>query len=352
MGVKISPLIEESKRTITFENLIGKKIAIDAFNTLYQFLAIIRGADGTPLKDLEGNVTSHLSGLFYRTINILEKDIKPIFVFDGPPNPLKMKEIERRRAVREDATKLMKEAQDLGQVEDAHKYAQATSRLNSEMIAESKEFIMAMGLPIVEAPQDGEAQAAALVNSGEAYAVGSQDYDSLLFGAERIVRNISQSRTRKVHGRTVKVDLEWINLSKVLEQNAITQEQLVDIGILTGVDFFEGIEGIGAKTGIKLIKDHGSIDNLINNKIEFHGTSFSELLNIELIQQVRGIFLQQNVTTDVHPKWSNPNPEKMKEILCEKHNFDQERVNSALDRLMTQKNTETQLTMDSFFKRK
>jgi flap endonuclease-1 len=121
MGINLNPLVKDQKRIITFENLIGKKIAIDAFNTLYQFLAIIRGRDGKPLKDYEGNVTSHLSGIFYRTINIIEKDIKPIFIFDGPPNPLKLKEIQRRREIRETASKKMKEAQDLGRKEEAVK---------------------------------------------------------------------------------------------------------------------------------------------------------------------------------------------------------------------------------------
>ncbi|MHA1584599.1 MAG: flap endonuclease-1 [Promethearchaeota archaeon] len=350
MGVKLTPIVQDQKKIITFENLVGKKIAIDAFNTLFQFLAIIRGYDGTPLKDFQGNVTSHLSGLFYRTINILEKDIKPIFVFDGPPNPLKKAEIERRRAIRNDATKKFHEAQDLGEMKEAAKFAQASSRLNTAMIEESKEFIQAMGIPIVQAKQDGEAQAAYLVQKDAAWAVGTQDYDALLFGAPRIVRNLSQNRTRKVKSTIVKVDLEWLSLPKVLEANNLSQSQLVDIGILTGVDFFPGIEGVGSKTAFKLIQDYNTLDEMWEKNITIRKKPIQDLLEYEKIGQIRDIFLKPAVSTNYPElKWHKPNPEKIKEILCEKHNFDLTRVESAISRLK-KKAGSSQKTMNDFFK--
>jgi flap endonuclease-1 len=340
-------LINESKKIITFENLIGKKIAIDAFNTLYQFLAIIRGVDGSPLKDLQGNVTSHLSGIFNRTINLLEKDIKPIFVFDGPPNPFKKAEIERRRQIKREATQKMHEAQDLEETEEIVKFAQATSSLNSDMINESKVLLTAMGIPIIEAAQDGEAQAAYLVQKDFAWGVGSQDYDALLFGAPKIVRNLSQNRQKKVRNTVVNVDLEWLSLAKFLEENAINQDQLVDIGILTGVDFFPGIEGVGAKTALKLILEHGSIEKILESKVEVHKHPIE--LDLAEIQKVRDIFLKPTVNTDVTmPKWHRPDVEKIKEILIETHNFNRERVEAALSRLSSASSTQTQRTMDSF----
>jgi flap endonuclease-1 len=351
MGVKITPLVEDVKKTITFKNLLGKKIAIDAFNTLYQFMAIIRGKDGSPLKDLKGNPTSHLSGIFYRTLNILEQSIKPIFVFDGPPNPLKYEEIERRRAIRKDATKKMKEAQDLGKMEDAVKFAQATSKLNSVMIDESKELLAAMGVPIIQAAQDGEAQAAYMVNNNIAWAVGSQDYDSLLFGASRIVRNLSQNRTRKVKSITIKVDLEWLTLSKVLENSELSLEELVDIGILVGVDFFPGVSGIGPKTAIKLIKEHKSIENIINNNIQFRKKPID--LDLAKILQVQNIFLKPEIKKDFDkPKWRRPNPELIKEILCERHDFNNERIENALKRFSSINSSSTQKTLEGFLKKK
>ena len=351
MGVKISTLVQETKKTITFSNLVGKKIAMDAFLQLYQFLAIIRGKDGTPLKDHSGRVTSHLSGLFYRTINIIEKDVKPIFVFDGPPNVLKMAEIERRRANRRDATKQMHEAQDLGKTAEAKKYAQATSRLTSEMIEESKVFVKAMGIPVVQAKQDGEAQAAYLVNEGHAWAVGSQDYDALLFGAPRVVRNLSSNRTKKVKSTIVKVNLEYLPLQKVLGFHKISHPQLVDIGILTGLDFFPGVEGIGAKTALKLIVEHGSIDQLLEKDISIRKQPLSKSLDLELVNQVRHIFLTPAVSTEIpRMKWSRPDPDKIREILIENHNFDPNRVNNAIERLNKKNSASTQRTMDSFFK--
>jgi len=348
LGVKINQLVQKDKKIITFKNLIGKKIAIDAFNVIFQFLAIIRGNDGTPLKDYNGNVTSHLSGILYRTVNIIEKDIKPIFVFDGRPNPLKQAEIDRRRQIRQEATKKYNEARDLGQVEEAAKFAQASSKLTSTMIEESKELIKALGVPIVQAKQDGEAQAAYLVNNNHAWAVGSQDYDSLLFGAERIVRNLSQNRTKKVRSTTVKVDLEWLNLPKILKSNKITHEQLVDIAILIGVDFYPGIEGIGAKTAFKYITDYGSIENILKQDIQIRKKSLNELLLIDQVNEVRKIFLNPIVEPNIPPlKWKKPDQEKIIEILCEQHNFNNERIISALNRIKRRAGS-TQKTLDFF----
>ena len=334
MGVKITDLVKDVKKIITFENLLSKTIAIDAFNTLYQFLAIIRGVDGTPLKDYNGNVTSHLSGIFYRTIRIIEKDIKPIYVFDGPPNPMKMAEIQRRRIIRQDAGKKAKEAQDLGRIEEAAKFAQASSKLNSSMIEESKELIIAMGIPVIQAAQDGEAQAAYLVQNGDAWAVASQDYDSFLFGAHRIVRNLSQNRQRKVKSTTITIDLEWFNLNQVLEYNHISMEQLIDIGILSGVDFFPGVSGVGTKTAFNLIKKYGNLETMLEKNIVVRKKPISESIDLDTIKQVRDIFLNPAINKNYpKPKWKRPDSDKIKEILCERHNFSEERVDNALIRL-------------------
>ncbi len=295
MGVDLKPLAKNVKKIITFQNLIGKKIAIDAFNMLYQFLAIIRQRDGTPLMDFQGNVTSHLSGLFYRTINILEHNIKPIYVFDGAPNPLKLEEIKRRREIKKEATKKYKEAIDEGDEEEAKKYAQATSKLTTSMIEESKDLLNAMGVPVVQAKEDGEAQAAYLIENDDAWAVGSQDYDSFLFGAERIVRNISQNRTRKKGSTRVKVDLEWYSLDKLLKENNLNQEKLIDIGILIGVDFFDGMPGVGPKTAVDLIQKYNNIEKILDEKLEIRGNKVEEHLPLDTINQVRQIFLNRYI---------------------------------------------------------
>ena len=305
--------------------------------------------DGTPLKDYEGNVTSHLSGIFYRTLRIIEKDIKPIYVFDGPPNPMKMAEIQRRRIIRQDARKKAKEAQDLGRIEDAAKFAQGSSKLNSMMIEESKELISAMGIPVIQAAQDGEAQAAYLVQNGDAWAVASQDYDSFLFGAPRIVRNLSHNRQRKVKSTTITIDLEWFSLNHMLEYNHISREQLIDIGILSGVDFFPGVSGVGTKTAFNLIKKYDNLVMMLEQSVLVRKKPISESIDLDTIKQVRGIFLNPVINKDYQkPKWKRPDTDKIKEILCDRHNFSVERVDNALIRLKKKAGT-TQKRIDSFF---
>ncbi|RLI66941.1 MAG: flap endonuclease-1 [Promethearchaeia archaeon] len=349
LGVDLNPLVKDVKKLIKFEDLVGKRIAIDAFNTIYQFLAIIRGRDGTPLKDYQGNVTSHLSGLFYRSLNLIEHDIRPIFVFDGNPNPFKQAEIERRREIRLEARKKFEEARDLGETETAAKYAQASSKLTSEMIQESKELLVTLGIPVVDAAQDGESQAAYLVSTNKAWAVGSQDYDAFLFGAERVIRNLSMSRTRKVRSTTITVDLEWLNLKKILEHTHLSREQLIDIGILVGVDFFPGIKGVGVKTAYKLVQEHQSLEAMLEKDIEIRHKKITDSLDINTMKAVKEIFLNPVVNNDIPPlKWKSPQVEKVREILVEKHNFNPERVDSGLNRLK-KRGTARQRSISDFF---
>ena len=267
MGLKINELVNEVKRTITFENLFKKVISIDAFNTIYQFLAIIRQRDGTPLKDYQGNVTSHLSGLFYRSINFLEHNIKPVYVFDGISSDLKLDTIRARKKIKEEAQKKMVEAQDAEDFKEAKKYAQLTSKLDAGMIEESKKLIESMGIPIVQASSEGEAQSAYMVEVGDAWACASQDYDTLLFGGERLLRNFAINRSKKVRDTKVTLDIEYVSLSKFLKNLEINREQLVEMGILIGNDFYPGIKGVGQKTALDLIKKYGSIENILKNNL-------------------------------------------------------------------------------------
>ena len=205
LGVNLRDLVP--KTTVKLEDLSGKVIAIDAYNALYQFLAIIRQPDGTPLKDGSGRVTSHLSGLLYRTSNLVEMGIKPIYVFDGAPPALKEVEIKRRKRVKEEALVLYERALKEGKVEEARMYAQATSHLKDYMAEDSKRLLDLLGIPWVQAPSEGEAQAAHMTKKGEADYCASQDYDSLLFGAPRFVRNITVSGRRKLPSKNIYVEV-------------------------------------------------------------------------------------------------------------------------------------------------
>ncbi len=348
MGVKINDLVKEVRRTITFENLFNKKIAIDAFNTLYQFLAIIRQRDGTPLKDYEGNVTSHLSGLFYRTINFLEHNIKPVYVFDGEPSELKLDTIAERREIKKDAKKKLEKAREKGDMKEARKYAQMTSKLNSEMIGESKKLIEYLGLPLIQAPSEGEAQSAFMVQSGDVWACASQDYDTLLFNGRRLIRNFAVSRSKKVKNTSVKLDIEYISLKKFLERYEITREQLIEMGILIGTDFFPGIKGIGQHTALDLIKEHGNIEAIISKQVEAGGKRID--LDLEMVNQVKEIFLHPTVKKD-YPSlyWKHIQYDKIKELLVENHDFDLGRVENALTRLKKLDQSSTQVSLDKFF---
>ena len=349
MGVKINELVQNVKRTITFENLFNKRIAIDAFNTIYQFLAIIRQRDGTPLKDYEGNVTSHLSGLFYRSINFIEHNIKPIYVFDGVATELKLETIKERKKIKDDAKKKMVEAQEAEDFREAKKFAQQTSKLNSDMIEESKKLLENMGIPVFQASSEGEAQSAYLVEKGDAWACASQDYDTLLFGGERLVRNFAVSRSKKVKDTTVTLDIEYVSLPKLLENLGITREQLVEMGILIGTDFFSGIHGIGQHKALDLIKKYKSIKNIVSEKVKIGKKDIQ--LDLELVEQVKNIFLTPDIRNN-YPKikFSKINYEKIKELLIEIHNFDNQRVENALDRLRKLDSSKTQISLDNFIK--
>lgn len=325
LGVNLRGLVP--KNTVKLESLSGRSIAIDAYNTLYQFLAIIRQPDGTPLKDSSGRVTSHLSGLLYRTSNLVELGIKPIYVFDGVPPALKQAEIERRVEAKKKARVKYKRALKKGRMREARMYAQATSRLKKYMTEDSKRLLDLMGIPWLQAPSEGEAQAAHLVKRGDADYCASQDYDSLLFGAPRLVRNVTISGRRKLPNKKVYVEVvpEIVELEQVLRECETTYEQLIDIGILVGTDFNpEGIKGLGPKTALKLIRKHGSLENALPHieDAEFPVDP----------QKIREIFLHPKVTEDYQLKWTEPNVEGTIRFLCQERDFSENRVTNALEK--------------------
>ncbi|MEM3051187.1 MAG: flap endonuclease-1 [Candidatus Bathyarchaeia archaeon] len=326
MGVNLRDLAP--KTVVRLEDLSGKKIAIDAYNALYQFLAIIRQPDGTPLKDHTGKVTSHLSGLFYRTSNLLELGIKPIYVFDGTPPVLKEVEIKRRAKAKEEATIKYEQALAQGRVEEARMYAQATSRLHDYMMEDSKRLLTLMGIPWIQAPSEGEAQAAHLTKRGDADYCASQDYDSLLFGAPKLIRNVTISGRRKLPSKNVYIDVvpEVIRLDDVLKECGITYEQLIDVGILIGTDFNpDGIKGLGPKTALKLIKEHGTLEKALPHikNAEFPHSP----------EKIREIFLQPKVRDDYTLKWQQPDVEGIVAFLVGEKDFAEDRVRKALEKI-------------------
>jgi len=335
------------KTTVDLKSLSRNSIAIDAYNALYQFLAIIRQPDGTPLKDSTGRITSHLSGLFYRTANLIEMGMKVVYVFDGVPPALKEVEIKRRARVKEEALVKYEKALQEGKMEEARTYAQATSRLKDYMADDSKQLLRLMGVPWVQAPSEGEAQAAYLAKKGDSNYCASQDYDSLLFGAPRLIRNVTISGRRKLPRKTVYIEVipETVELEQVLGELGITHEQLIDVGILVGTDFNpEGVKGIGPKTALKLIKEYGSLEKLLPTLKEAE-------FPVEP-QRIREIFLHPKVTDNYRLEWREPDVEGVVNFLCREHDFSEERVRKAMEKITESlKKAKGKVTLETWFGR-
>jgi len=343
LGVNLRGLIPKTK--IEFKNLSGKSVAIDAYNALYQFLAIIRQPDGTPLKDRSGKITSHLSGLFYRTAKLVEMGIKVSYVFDGVPPVLKHLEIERRAKVKAEALMKYEQAVKEGKMEKARTYAQMTSKLKNYMLDDSKRLLTELGIPWIQAPSEGEAQAAYLTMKGDADYCGSQDYDSLLFGATSLVRNITISGRRKIPRKRVYVEVmpEIIKLDSVLKKLDVTREQLIDVAILVGTDFNpDGVKGVGPKTALKLIKKYGSIEDAI--------PKLKDITFLDEPKKIREVFLKPKVTNNYKLEWKTPNVEGVVDFLCRERDFSEDRIRNSLKRVADGiKEAKSKTTLESWF---
>lgn len=341
MGVQLVDIV--TKQKIELEQLRGRVLAIDAMNSLYQFLSIIRQRDGEFLRDSKGRITSHLSGLFYRTANFIEAGIRPIYVFDGEPPKLKRQTVEQRRALRAEAAEEWTKALREGRVEEARKFAQRAGRVNEQMIQQAQILLDKMGVPWIQAPGEGEAQAAYLVQRGDAWAAASQDFDSLLFGAPTLVRNLAITGQRKLPGKDayIVVSPEVVELKAVMDELGINREQLVDIGILVGTDYNEGIKGIGPKKALELVKKMGSIREIMKTDL---GGKF-EVNPLE----VREIFLKPNVTDKYEINWGEPDPDGIKRFLCDEHDFSESRVQTGIEKLTRGREKRGQTVLEKWF---
>lgn len=319
-------------------------MAIDAYNSLYQFLSSIRQPDGTPLKNRSGLITSHLTGLLYRTVNLVENGVKVVYVFDGKSPDLKDVEVNRRKAVKEKALVKYKKAKKDGDLKLARRYAQMTSKLKTYMVDDSKRLLTELGIPWIQAPSEGEAQAAYMTQKGTADYCGSQDYDSLLFGATYLVRNVTVSRRRRIPRRNTYVEVfpEVMKLDAVLKELEITREQLVDLAILMGTDFNPGVKGVGPKTALKLIKKHGCIEEVIPT-----------LENAECVadyKEIQDVFMNPDVTDNYRLEWNPPNAKGIVDFLCRERDFSEDRVRNAVNKMaVSLKESKSKTTLESWF---
>ena len=325
MGCNLRPIIV--RKEIRLEELHGRTLAVDANNMLYQFLSLIRTPDGISLKDPQGRTTSHLAGLLFRSTRLmLDYDLRLVFVFDGEPHPLKARVLAERRVARDKARAEWYEALQKHDLRTAWSKAVMMSRLDQPMIDDAKRLLSLIGIPYVQAPGEGEAQAAFMASRGDVWAASSRDYDSLLFGTPRLVRYLTISGREFLPSKGISRPLrpELIELASFLGHHTITRERLVDLAIMIGTDFNEGIRGIGPKSGLKLVKQHGSLENLPENLREKLPTD---------LETLRNIFLRPNVKLDYSTSQQSMDEEGLFNFMCDERGFSRERVKIAAERM-------------------
>jgi flap endonuclease-1 len=351
LAVDLGKLVAEVKHKIGLDELAGKTIAIDAYNTIYQFLSIIRQPDGTPLMDSKGRVTSHLSGLLYRTANLLDYDIKPIYIFDGIPPALKQRTLEARMNRRKEALEEWEKAKAKGMVEEARTHAMASTRINKEIVESSKVLLGYMGIPFLQAPSEGEAQGSIMVKNGLLDAVASQDYDSFLFGADTVIRNLTITGRRKLpkKGVFIEVTPEKVVLKELLAKLQINQRQLIWLGMLMGTDFNSGIDGVGPVNALKIASSVKSIDEMVEQVRFKYNAEFDvdpkEVEAVFLKPDVRDLSRTEfnRIMSDVHPS-----KEEMVKFMCDEHGFSVERIEKYADKFIEAKAKKGQKGMGSW----
>ncbi|MCL4324375.1 MAG: flap endonuclease-1 [Candidatus Thermoplasmatota archaeon] len=336
MGVQLSQILHPKE--VALDSLKGKKLALDAYNMLYQFLATIRQPDGQPLTGSGGEVTAHLVGLLYRTTSLLVNGIRPVYAFDGKPSPLKVTTLKARAMVKERAHREWEAALAAGDLATAKKKAAQTSRLTESMVTDAKELLDALGVPWVQAASEGEAQAALMAKRGEVWAAASEDYDTLLFGSPRLLRGLAALKTTGRDQGTVRV----LSSEDVLKELGLTLDEFIVMCLLIGTDFNEGFPGIGPKKALKLAQQH----------LGFEATIEKVGGDPAALREVVELFTHPPSAADYTLAWKRPEAERVLRVLVEKHGFEESRVVRVVDKLSTvdlgSEPKPTQLALDDF----
>ena len=325
MGCNLKDLAVSER--VRLPDLAGKRVGIDAFLTAFQFLTTMRDrspeGDGMPLRAPDGRYVAHLMGFLQRTCALLEHRIVPVYVFDGPSPALKEAELAARRERRQEAEEQYAAARAAGDHRLAQKLAARIMHYSPEMVQETKDMLDLLGVPWVGAAAEGEAQAAVMAQRGHLDVVATQDWDALLYGSPVLVRNLMADGTKR-YGRTVYA--ERINLDAMRAELNLSQEQLVDLGIMIGTDFHPGIRGVGPKTGLKLLHKHGTLEGVCEAK----GVDVPDN-----IAEVRAIF-HDHPATPTEPDQLVLNPVDvagLKHYLQVERAFSQRRMDEAFEKL-------------------
>ncbi|WKX90188.1 hypothetical protein Q1695_009212 [Nippostrongylus brasiliensis] len=344
MGIKdLSKVIADNApnaiRLNEMKNYFGRKVAIDASMCLYQFLIAVR-QDGSQLQSETGEVTSHLMGMFYRTIRMIDNGVKPCYVFDGKPPDMKSGELEKRSEKRAEAEKGLIEAKEKGDTAAADKYERRLVKVTKEQNEEVKKLLTLMGVPVVEAPCEAEAQCAALVKANKVFATATEDMDALTFGSNVLLRHMTFSEAKKM-------PIKEFSLARILEDFDMTTEQFIDLCILLGCDYCESIRGIGPKKAFELIKTYGDIESILEN---IDQKKYSPPENWPY-KRARELFLNPEVAEcdSINLVWKEPDIDGIMKFMCEEKNFNEDRIRSAVERIKKGRGSASQGRIDLFF---
>ncbi|TKR95343.1 hypothetical protein L596_009524 [Steinernema carpocapsae] len=344
MGIKdLSKLIADRApkaiRTNEMKAYFGRKVAIDASMSIYQFLIAVRH-DGSALTNADGEATGHLMGMFYRTIRMIDNGIKPCYVFDGKPPEMKSGELEKRTERRAEAEKALAEATEKGDTETIEKFERRLVKVSPAHNDECKRLLRLMGVPVVDAPCEAEAQCAALARAGKVFATATEDMDALTFGSTVLLRHMTFSEAKKM-------PIKEFDLSKVLREMDFTHEQFIDLCILLGCDYCPTIRGIGPKRAFELMQQYGSIESILENidtkkYVPPENWKFAE---------ARQLFLKPEVSEGdvVTLEWKSPDTEGIVAYMVGEKNFNEDRIRGALAKLQKSRQNAQQGRIDSFF---
>ncbi|KAJ8374892.1 hypothetical protein SKAU_G00054720 [Synaphobranchus kaupii] len=321
------------------KSYFGRKIAIDASMSIYQFLIAVR-QDGNVLQNEDGETTSHLMGMFYRTIRMLESGIKPVYVFDGKPPQMKSGELAKRGEKRAEAEKLLAQAQETGEQENIDKFSKRLVKVTKQHNDECKQLLKLMGVPYIEAPCEAEASCAALVKAGKVFATATEDMDGLTFGTGVLLRHLTASEAKKL-------PIQEFHFGRILQEIGLTHQQFIDLCILLGCDYCGTIKGVGPKRAIDLIKQHGSIEEILENIDPAKHPAPEDWL----YKEARGLFLEPEVVDcdSLELKWNEPDDDGLIQFMCAEKQFSEDRIRNGCKKIMKSRQGSTQGRLDSFF---
>ncbi|RYP19776.1 hypothetical protein DL767_009582 [Monosporascus sp. MG133] len=327
------------------KNQFGRKVAIDASMSIYSFMIAVR-SDGQQLMNEEGETTSHIMGMFYRTLRMVENGIKPLYVFDGAPPKLKSGELARRFQRKAEAKESLEEAKETGTAEDVEKFSRRTVRVTREHNEECQRLLKLMGIPYIIAPTEAEAQCAVLARAGKVYAAASEDMDTLCFDSPILLRHLTFSEQRKE-------PIQEIHLDRVLDGLAMDRKQFVDLCILLGCDYVDPIPKVGPHTALKLIREHGTLEKVVDFMKNDPKSKYT-IPEDWPFADARALFFEPDVRKADDPlcdfKWEKPDIEGLVQFLVNEKNFNEDRVRSGGARLEKHMKSSQQSRLEGFFK--